>query len=113
MRPAVHPMMNAVGGTSIHYWAQSWRCHPWDFKVRSEATRRYGAGAIPQGSALKDWPVTYEELEPFYDVIEHEVGIRAKAGIFKASSIRVGMFSRGRGSVSIRCRRCAIPSLRA
>jgi hypothetical protein len=24
-------MMNAVGGTSLHYWAQSWRLHPWDF----------------------------------------------------------------------------------
>src|SRR5277367_988628 len=22
-RPRVHPMMNAVGGTTIHYWAQS------------------------------------------------------------------------------------------
>jgi choline dehydrogenase-like flavoprotein len=22
-RPAIHPMMNAVGGTSLHYWAQS------------------------------------------------------------------------------------------
>src|SRR5882762_9426001 len=21
---AFHPMMNAIGGTSIHYWAQSW-----------------------------------------------------------------------------------------
>jgi len=38
-----HPMMNAVGGTSIHYWAQSWRLNPWDFKVRSETIRRYGA----------------------------------------------------------------------
>src|ERR1700730_15536362 len=24
-RGPIHPMMNAVGGTSIHYWAQSWR----------------------------------------------------------------------------------------
>src|SRR5438094_8347591 len=24
-RPAIHPMMNAVGGTTLHYWAQSWR----------------------------------------------------------------------------------------
>ncbi|TMK10138.1 MAG: GMC family oxidoreductase, partial [Alphaproteobacteria bacterium] len=24
-RPFIHPMMNAVGGTSLHYWAQSWR----------------------------------------------------------------------------------------
>ena len=28
-------MMNAVGGTSIHYYANSWRFHPWDFKARS------------------------------------------------------------------------------
>ena len=80
IRPAVHPMMNAVGGTSIHYWAQSWRYHPWDFKVRSEATRRYGASAIPQGSTVQDWPITYDELEPYYDLIEHEVGVSGKAG---------------------------------
>ena len=27
----IHPMMNGVGGTSLHYWAQSWRLNPWDF----------------------------------------------------------------------------------
>jgi gluconate 2-dehydrogenase alpha chain len=75
-----HPMMNAVGGTSIHYWAQSWRLKPWDFKTRSETIRRYGAGALPQGSTLEDWPVTYDELEPFYDSIEWEVGVSGKAG---------------------------------
>src|ERR1017187_10989901 len=37
----VHPMMNAIGGTSIHYWAQSWRLKPWDFKTRSETINRY------------------------------------------------------------------------
>ncbi len=44
-RPAApqHPMMNAIGGTSIHYWAQSWRLKPWDFSSRSEIIRRYGA----------------------------------------------------------------------
>ena len=36
----VHPMMNAVGGTSIHYWAQSWRLNPWDFKVASDNAAR-------------------------------------------------------------------------
>src|SRR4249920_1361970 len=24
-RAASHPMMNGVGGTTLHYWAQSWR----------------------------------------------------------------------------------------
>ena len=32
-RGGSHPMMNAVGGTTLHYWAQSWRLNPWDFKV--------------------------------------------------------------------------------
>jgi gluconate 2-dehydrogenase alpha chain len=72
--------MNAIGGTSIHYWAQSWRFHPWDFRVRSEVTRRYGANAIPAGTTLEDWPLTYDELEPYYDLIEHEVGVSGKAG---------------------------------
>ena len=39
-RLPIHPMMNAVGGTSLHYWAQSWRLNPWDFKVVSETKRR-------------------------------------------------------------------------
>src|SRR5437870_9665541 len=49
-RAASHPMMNAVGGTALHYWAQSWRLNPWDFKVVSETKRRYTASRIPQGS---------------------------------------------------------------
>jgi gluconate 2-dehydrogenase alpha chain len=77
---AAHPMMNAVGGTSIHYHAQSWRLKPWDFKTRSETIQRYGASMLPKGSTLEDWPVSYDELEPFYDVVEHEVGVSGQAG---------------------------------
>ena len=75
-----HPMMNAVGGTSIHYWGQSWRLNPWDFKVRSETIRRYGASRIPKGSTIEDWPFSYDDLEPFYDKVEYTVGISGKAG---------------------------------
>jgi gluconate 2-dehydrogenase alpha chain len=74
------PMMNAVGGTSIHYATESWRLNPWTFKVRSETIRRYGASAIPAGSTVADWPVSYEELEPYYDKAEYEIGISGKAG---------------------------------
>jgi gluconate 2-dehydrogenase alpha chain len=79
-RAQIHPMMNAVGGTSIHYWAQSWRLNPWDFKARSEATKRYGPTAIPARSTLEDWPLNYDDLEPYYDIVEHEVGVSGKAG---------------------------------
>jgi len=79
-RAQIHPMMNAVGGTSIHYWAQSWRLNPWDFKARSEAVKRYGPTAIPGRSTLEDWPLSYDDLEPYYDIVEHEVGVSGKAG---------------------------------
>lgn len=78
--PQLHPMMNAIGGTSIHYWAQSWRLKPWDFKTRSEAIRRYGPNSIPKGSTLEDWPIAYDDLEPYYDMVEREVGVSGKAG---------------------------------
>jgi gluconate 2-dehydrogenase alpha chain len=75
-----HPMMNAIGGTTIHYWAQSWRLKPWDFRARSAVTERYGSGAIPPGSTLEDWPISYDDLAPFYEIIETEVGVSGKAG---------------------------------
>ena len=67
-------MMNAVGGTSLHNWAQSWRLNPWDFKVVSETTRRYGAARIPKGSTVEDWPFGLEEP------VEYEVGVSGQAG---------------------------------
>jgi len=78
--PSGRTMMNAVGGTSIHYDANSWRFHPWDFKTRTEVTRRYGAPGIPKGSTLEDWPLTYDDLEPYYDIVEYEIGVSGKAG---------------------------------
>jgi gluconate 2-dehydrogenase alpha chain len=79
-RAAFHPMMNGVGGTSLHYWAQSWRLSPWDFKVVSETTRRYGKSRIPEGSTVEDWPFGVEELERYYDIVERELGVSGKAG---------------------------------
>jgi gluconate 2-dehydrogenase alpha chain len=82
-RASSHPMMNAVGGTTLHYWAQSWRLNPWDFKVVSETTKRYGAARIPRGSTVEDWPFGYEELEPYYDKVEYETGVSGQAGNIK------------------------------
>ena len=73
-------MMNAVGGTTTHYDGNSWRFAPWDFKIRTETLSRYGAGALPKGSTVEDWAVTYDDLEPFYDLVEYEIGISGKAG---------------------------------
>jgi gluconate 2-dehydrogenase alpha chain len=105
---ATHPMMNAIGGTSIHYHAQSWRLKPWDFKIRSESIRRYGPSSIPKGTTLEDMPVSYDELEPFYDTIEYEVGVSGRAGNIAG---RIG--PRGNVFEGPRQREYPMPPLRA
>jgi gluconate 2-dehydrogenase alpha chain len=107
LRASVHPMMNAIGGTSIHYWAQSWRLKAWDFRTRSETEKRYGKGAIPAGTTLEDWPLTYEELEPFYDTVEYEIGVSGKAG-----NIQGRTDARGNVFESPRRREYPMPPLR-
>ena len=88
-------MMNAVGGTTLHYWAQSWRLNPWDFKVVSETTKRYGASRIPKGSTVEDWPFGFDELEPYYDRVEHEIGVSGQAGNVRGAIDRRGNIFEG------------------
>jgi choline dehydrogenase-like flavoprotein len=59
--------MTLGGGTRV-YGAQGWRFHPDDFRMAT----RYG---IPDGSSLSDWPLSYDDLEPYYDRAEWEVGV--------------------------------------
>jgi gluconate 2-dehydrogenase alpha chain len=48
--------------------------------VVSETTRRYGRSRVPAGSTVEDWPFGYEELEPYYDRVEHAIGVSGQAG---------------------------------
>ncbi|MCK9931697.1 GMC family oxidoreductase [Frankia sp. Mgl5] len=57
-----------VGGGTRFFGAQAWRFLPDDFRMAS----LYG---VPDGSALADWPITYDDLEPFYDRVEWELGV--------------------------------------
>ena len=99
-RPAIHPMMNAVGGTTLHYWAQSWRLSPWDFAVVSRTRQRYGSSRLPPGSTVEDWPFGLDELEPYYDRVEIELGVSGQAGNIRGAIDRRGNIfegSRARG----------------
>lgn len=68
-------MMNGVGGSVIHYGAWLRRFHPHHFAFRSHLVDTYGEDAIPDGSTVADWPVTYDELEPYVTRIEHMIGV--------------------------------------
>lgn len=58
----------AVGSGTRVYGAQAWRFMPQDFRMASI----YG---VPEGSSLADWPITYEDVEPFYERVEWEMGV--------------------------------------
>jgi choline dehydrogenase-like flavoprotein len=62
-----------VGGGSVHFTGNYWRFHPADFRERSV----FGAVA---GADLRDWPIAYEELEPYYAKAEQELGISGLGG---------------------------------
>lgn len=73
-------MVNAVGGTTAHYAAVSPRLYPWNFETRTQTIARYGPNAIPAGSTVEDWPLSYDDIEPYYSLVEREIGICGESG---------------------------------
>jgi choline dehydrogenase-like flavoprotein len=53
------------GGTTMHWEGKALRMLPEDFEMRT----RFGHG--------EDWPVTYDDLAPYYAQAEREVGVSA------------------------------------
>ena len=57
-----------VGGGTFVYGGQAWRFLPKDFRMASS----YG---VPAGSSLTDWPFPYDDLAPWYERAEWEIGV--------------------------------------
>ncbi len=57
-----------VGSGTVSYGAMAWRYMAQDFRMKSI----YGC---PPGSTLDDWPIAYDDLEPFYEKAEWEMGV--------------------------------------
>ena len=57
--------IRTLGGSTLHWQGTTLRMLPNDFRMQSA----YGQAV--------DWPVSYDELEPFYREAEHEVGVSA------------------------------------
>ncbi|NMM03239.1 GMC family oxidoreductase [Paraburkholderia sp. RP-4-7] len=55
--------LRLVGGTTWHWGGATWRMLPNDFRLHS----LYGQG--------RDWPVGYDELEPWYQLAEEQIGV--------------------------------------
>ncbi len=63
---------NCVGGGTVHMSAYFYRLKPVDFRLKSEL------GKVP-GANVADWPIRYEDLAPFYDQAEEELGVSGDA----------------------------------
>lgn len=61
-------MVNAVGGTTIHWQGHFPRFHPSDFRVRS------------LDGVADDWPISYYDLEPYYDLNDRMIGVSGLSG---------------------------------
>jgi choline dehydrogenase-like flavoprotein len=68
-RSPIDPLMyNAVGGSTIHWSAHFPRLRPSDFRVRS------------LDGVAEDWPLTYEDLVPFFDINDRMMGVSGLTG---------------------------------
>ena len=61
-------LYNAVGGSTVLYAAHWQRNMPSDFRVRT------------LDGVADDWPLTYEDLQPFYERVERDFGVAGLAG---------------------------------
>jgi choline dehydrogenase-like flavoprotein len=57
-----------VGGAALHYFANFPRLLPNDFRIKSEHGRAH------------DWPISYDDVAPFYDKVAQEIGVSGDAG---------------------------------
>jgi choline dehydrogenase-like flavoprotein len=69
----VNSLATTVGGGTLHYDGNSPRCQEKDFRIKTLF------GELP-GAAIADWPLTYDDLEPYYDEVEKDLGVQGLAG---------------------------------
>ena len=66
-------MCKVVGGTTVHWAGTCPRIKDTEFKARST----YGA---IEGTSLMDWPISLEDIEPYYDRAEAKMGVAGTGG---------------------------------
>jgi gluconate 2-dehydrogenase alpha chain len=75
--------LNVLGGALLHWTGQSSRYMPGDFRLFTneiESGNAERAGADLTGYDIADWPLSYDDLEPYYERFEWEFGISGEAG---------------------------------
>jgi choline dehydrogenase-like flavoprotein len=83
----VNTLPRNVGGAAVHADMKYPRFNAVDFRIASELQAN---GINYAGTNFSDWPVTYDELEPFYTEAELLTGVQGKQGVDPFASHRSG-----------------------
>ena len=59
---------NCVGGGTVHMSGHFHRARPEDLQFATKLGK-------PEGSSVVDWPIKYEELVPYYERVDREIGV--------------------------------------
>ncbi|MBP3963923.1 GMC family oxidoreductase [Paenibacillus lignilyticus] len=81
---------DGLGGAGVHWNGQYYRFLPYDFEIYSKTVERYGKKKIPEGMTIRDWGITYDQLEPYYVMYEQMSGISGE----KTTPPNVGAMSK-------------------
>ncbi|MCL4437269.1 MAG: GMC family oxidoreductase [Thaumarchaeota archaeon] len=66
---------HGVGGAGTHYGGVMGRFAPWSYKPYSETINKYGESVLPTNHDMEDFPVSYQDMVPYYEKWEKAMGI--------------------------------------
>ncbi|MEO8128850.1 MAG: FAD-dependent oxidoreductase, partial [Bryobacteraceae bacterium] len=69
-----------VGGSGEHWTGYAERHTPDDFHLATALREKWGAARLPDALSVQDYPLRYEDLEPYYWRVEQMMGVGGKAG---------------------------------
>lgn len=69
-----------LGGAGVHWSGAYYRYDEEEWQLRSNYTKKYGAGIFDEELTAQDWPLGYADLEPHYDRFEYLCGISGRGG---------------------------------
>ena len=79
-----------TGGAGLHWSGVHFRVDPVELRLRSHYEERYGKTFIPEGMAIQDFGVSYDELEPYFDKAEKVFGTSGTAWSVKGKVVGKG-----------------------
>ncbi|NRF95905.1 GMC family oxidoreductase [Paenibacillus frigoriresistens] len=84
------PPSIGTGGGTVSWGAAAFRFREKDFNMRSTIIERFSEKALPEDTTLVDWPISYQDLESYYDRVEWEIGVGGNPGNIKGELIPNG-----------------------